>query len=456
MGANKRRKRRGLGFYPWLVIVVLVMTGLIFWSLILFWQYLEAYEASRHEHTIRHFSDNIDHAYWEGRARDEIASRLTEFEGDPDAALGPHLPKIHGVPYALRQKSDESTPEAPVYYVRAGARDIGVVRLAPAGEAGYGFHLWEVGSVEFIGSFVDGFAGSVGVTASQNALVFVNGVRVPDAYRVECVLDYGASYLIPGIFGDAEVSVVEFDGSGPGPYYAENGEFLFHIVEPFSRAFVVTVPEGSAVYVDGEAVGTDKIAESGIVPEIFIGAVGPADVPLTLQRYEFELAGLYSEPAVSAAYAAAPGGLGVPLVPDMPGDGGIVFRLPFSAELEELHAGAAEAFIRSFVRFGANAGNDIDANFADVGGKMLRGSDLLRRTRSAVDTMRWVSNASVHYNSLEIANFRPYGEDYFTCEIRYNITTRTYYETHDVEGNYEVLFARSGGRWLAANMAALG
>ena len=86
---------------------------------------------------------------------------------------------------------------------------------------------------------------------------------------------------------------------------------------------------------------------------------------------------------------------------------------------------------------------------------MLRGSELYRRTQASIEGIIWVSGTTVEYNSLEIDNFRPYGDNYFSCQARYNITNRTYYEAREVEGDYEILFVLSGGKWLAVKMVAL-
>jgi hypothetical protein len=69
--------------------------------------------------------------------------------------------------------------------------------------------------------------------------------------------------------------------------------------------------------------------------------------------------------------------------------------------------------------------------------------------------MEWVGATSVHYNALEIDSFRPYGANYFSCEVYYDITNRTPFGVREFEGRFEILFVLSGGRWLAVNMVAL-
>ena len=445
----KQRRVHRFGFYKVLLVIVLVMIAAICAGTVIFWRYIEAYEASRHEHVIESLRENIDYDFWTGSVESALVSRLTVFEAGGAVPIEPHLSKIRDVQYTFRQKNDESTPESPIYIVRAGARDIGIVRLSPAGNAGFNFNLWEVGSIELLDSFVDALAGNVSVTVSQNARVEVNGLPVTDNFRIESDYDHGATYLIQGIFGDVEVSVFEFDGRASDPYFAENGEFIYPIIIPFTRSFNILVPKGADVFVDGEIVSTENITAFDIVPGIFEGVVETSNVPLTLLRYEFEQGGFYLEPAVTSADK------GVDLLPIISEGGEILFAAHFSAELKAQHEDTVAGFIRAYVNFGTNIGNNVDANYSNVSGRMLRGTELFRRTQSAVDTMRWVSGATIQYNSLEIDNFRQYGDSYFSCEVRYNITNRTNFEVREVEGNFEVLFVLSGGRWLAAKMVVI-
>ena len=445
-----RPKRRRFRFYKILLLVVLVFVAAIGVGAVVFWRYIESYEISRHEHTIQSLRENIDYDFWERSLESALIRLLTEFETDASEPMERHLPKIRDQQYTFRQKTDESTPQNPVYIIRAGPRDIGVVRLSPAGDAGFGFNLWEVGSIEFLDSFAESLAGDVRISASQNARVELNGVPVSEEFRTAGEFEHGAAYLIRGIFGEAEVSVIEFDDSISSPYFAENGEFFFPIVNPFSRSFNIIAPDDANVFIDGEIVAAEHIATDGIIPEIFEGAVDPADAPLKLVRYEITLDGLYHEPAVMAE-----DGSGDELLYNTEEDDVIVFSAPASSELKTQHEATVESFIRAYVGFGANTGNNVSANFANVSSRVLRGSEIHTRTQAAISTMQWTSGVTLQYNSLEIDNFRSHGDEFFTCEIRYNITHRTRAEVSEVEGNFEVLFVLSDGRWLAAKMIVI-
>jgi len=441
------RRRHRFGFYKILLLIFVAFLAAICAGTVYFWRYIEAYESSLPEHVIQSMQENIDYDFWERSLEGAIAPRLTEFERGGAFPSVPYLSEIRDVRFTIRHKSDESTAESQAYVFRAGSRDIGTVRLIPSGDEGYGFTLWEAGDIELLDSFVEGLSRTLSITASQNAQVEVNGVPVSQDYRTDCDVEYGAAYQIDGIFGEVEVSVVEVDGKRSTPYYAENGEYFYPVTIPFARKFSLIVPEGTVVLADGEKVSRDKITNEEIVPSIFIGVVEPEMVPLKLQRYEFELEGLYLEPTVTVVDAQ-----GTELLPVISEDGEISYREEFSLEYKERYMAAVEEFIRAYIQFGANIGNNASGNFANLSGYMLKSSELYRRTQASIEGMIWIHNATVEYNSLEIDCFRPYGDGYFSCEVRYNVTNRTNYEAREVEGNYEILFVLSEGKWLVAKM----
>jgi len=426
--------------------VVFVLLAAISVGTIYFWRYIKAFEDSRLEHTIQFLQDNVDLDFWESQVEDALKMRLTEFERDGPTPMEPYLPKIRDVRYVLRQDGEASTPDAPVYVLRAGARDIGVFRFAQTESLGFGFYLWDVSSVEFLDSFVDSFDSSVSITASQNARVLLNGVAVSLDYLVDCEHEYGASYLIEGMYGEAQVSVYEFDGEKPDPYYAEGGVFLYPITIPPTRRFNIIVPEGAFVLADGEQIPADSITGDRIIPDVFAGVVDPADVPEAFIRYEFELSGLYTEPEIIAVDAS-----GRDLIREFSPDGEVKFTPDFSDDHKELYSGTVEDFFRAYVTFATNIGGRFDSNLASLSNYVLSGSDLLNRLRGTRASMDWVGGNSVTYNMLEIDNFRAYGENYFSCEVDYRITARHNYGSRVEEGSFEILFVHSG-KWVAVNM----
>ena len=451
-------KRSRLGFYKVLILVMVMLIAAIGAGTVYFWKYISAFEDSRLEHVIEDLQTNIDYGYWERNVERAIASRLTEFESGGAVPLQPYLPKIRDVRYDFRQKTDETRPEAPVYIIRAGALDIGIVRFVPTVDIGYGFNKWEVGSIEFLDSFIDSFGRSIRITASENAGVSVNGVPVSSGYLVECDIEYGATYLIDRIFGDVEISVLEFDGRESGLSRVENGWYHYPVTIPFSRVFNIVVPEGCTVFVDGGPIPPDKITDDAIVPEIFVGAIDPSKIPMFMHRYEFQIDGLYLEPVITASDAqgrelllvgsdAAASGLSDCTELHYIGD--------YSSEYKETHSGTVEAFIRAYVNFAANVGGNVNANISRLFDYVLRGSELYSRIQASRSAMEWVASVAVAYNTLAIDDFRPYGDNFFSCEVSYDITNRTHAGERELAGCFEILFESSNGKWLAVNMMAI-
>ena len=222
---QKQHKRSKHRFFKVLLLCVSIMLVFIIAGAVFFWGYLRSFEASRLDNLIQAMQDNIDYSFWENSAIIAMAAHYTEFESGY-APLAPHLSMIRDVQYNFRQKIDGGTDENPVYIVRAGARDIGVVRFVALESVGHGFYIWEVESIEFLDSFIDGFCRSVSITASQNAQVYLNGVLVSQEYRVDCEFEHGATYLINNLFGEIEVSVFEFDGRVSSPVFSDNNEYF--------------------------------------------------------------------------------------------------------------------------------------------------------------------------------------------------------------------------------------
>jgi len=444
------KKRRRIGFYGVSIIIMLVFFIGIGFGAVYLWGYISDYEASRIEHVIDYLQDNTDYSFWEQSVERAIAARLNEFETDGAVPLQPHIDKIRDVRYVYRQKSDETSPEAPVYIVRAGALDIGIVRFVATEEIGHGFSMWEVASIEFLDSFIDTFPRSIAITASINAKVLLNGIEVSEKYLVDCEYEYGATYKINGLYGDASVSVFEFDGAEPDLMHLENGWYFYPITIPFSRQYNFVIPDNGSILVNGEPVTPDKVTDRGIVPDVFIGAIDPDRVPSFLYRYEFSLEGLYTEPEISVLDA-----LGRDLVVQSSNSFETRYIEDFSAQYKDEHTATVDAFIRAYVNFAANVGGNIGGNISNLNRYILRDSELYRRVQASRAAMEWVGGITVIYNELTIDSFRPYGDNFFSCEASYNITNRTSYGNRELIGCFEILFHLSGERWLAVNMVAI-
>ena len=445
-------RRRRYGFLIFILVFIFLILGGITAGAFYLWDYLESFEISRPEHIIEYISDNIDYDFWQESAEEALIPRLTYFETDVSSALEPHLSQIRNVRYSIRLRPDESTDDLLVYTVRAGAADIGIVRFTPKEEAGHGFYIWGVDSMEMLDSFLYPFSRSITITVSQNAQVEVNGILVTGEYLIECEHEYGSTYRINNLYGAVNVSVIEFDGQRPDAIFAQHDEYYFPITIPFDVSYNFIVPYGALVYADGDLISSDHITGSQVISQVFRGVVDQAQVPTNESfRYEFGFKDLYVEPVITVTDAQ-----GKELEASETDDGGIEYKEEYSESLKEAHAGSAEDFMRAYVRFSSNVGGSPEANLNALGNYMLRTSRLFRHLQAAVGTREWNRiSQQVTFHELEAYNFRQHGDNYFTCVIYYNVTQRGHLETIDIEMRYEVLYTLSNGRWLVANIIAI-
>ena len=443
-----QRKPRNRGFMVSLIVFSLLVLSVISAGAFYLWDYLEAFEISRPEHTIEQVKDSIDTEFWRQSAENALAARLTQFESDAKAALEPHLPQILNVSYSMRKNPNESTDNLLIYTIRAGALDIGTMRLVPAGQAGHGLSIWGVDSVRLLDSFLASFSRSITITASEHALVEVNGITVTEEYRIECEYEYGKSYKIDNIYGQVEVSVIEVNGDRLHAISAENDEYLFEIAIPYDIMFNIVVPHSATVFADGDRISTDMITDSQVIPPIFDGVVDSEQVPsIASSRYEFEFTGMFIDPFIRVTNAS-----GVTLE-ETPGDEGeLIFKQVGSEALKEAHEETVDEFIRSYIRFSSNVGGSPSNNFSALSRYVQRNSGFLRRLQETSRTGEWGGAAQITIHELEYYNFVPYGDSYFTAEVYYHLTKQIGEEEIDVEMHYLVLFVQYENRWLAANM----
>ena len=441
-------RRRSYGFLVFLLIFILIALGGITAGAFYLWDYLESYEVSRPEHIIDYISENIDYDFWRNSVESALSKRLTHFETDAALALQPHLPLIMDVRYTIRHRPEESRDDLLVYTVRAGASDIGIIRFKPMEEAGHGFFIWGVDSMELLESFLDHFDRSITITASQNAQVEVNGIVVPEDYLIECEYDHGKTYMIHGLYGETIVKVIEFDGQVPEALFMQHDEYYFPITIPFDVDYNFIVPYGAIVYADGERVSKDNITDTMMSSQVFRRIVTIDQVPeISQNRYEFGFEYLYVEPVVIVTDAQ-----GTELKSNISEDGEIIYKEEYSESLKADFEETAKEFMRRYITFATNYGGNPNANLAAVGNYMLRPSTLYNHQVQMINTRSFPESRRLDIHSMEADNFKQFGDKYFTCEISYSVTQVGAAGTNDFNEHYEVLFVLSGGRWLVVNM----
>jgi hypothetical protein len=434
----KKTKRFEMTFFRKILLSLIILLIFVCIGTFVLYNFLDAYEESRIEHVLHYMEKNVDYDFWMDQVASALLPRTTKFESGGIVPQELYASSIKDVTYNFRLKTDEATDEAPVYLIRAGSKDIGLARFVPTINTGFGFYVWEADSKDFFESFIEDLCRSITITASVNAYVELNGIPVTEEYRIDCDYEYGATYLIESIYGEAFVNVVEYNGEFTEPLFSDGSEFLFPITRPFDREYTITAENSIVVYINDLPILSQNIVDTQM-PSILEGFVELDESPVLFHTYNVKLEELYLEPVIKAVNSQ-----GLIKTPQIAEDGTMLFVEPFCDDLKIQHQADAERFIRSFISYTALGEGGLFG--------MSRSSDLYRRTVFARSSDRSWQPTSFSIKEMEITNFKAYGEDFFSCEISYEATNRTLYEVREVKIKYEVLYKLTGTNWQVISM----
>ena len=131
---RKKSKRFLIGFS----IYMLLLFSLILVGLALLWRVMDAFERSRPNHRMEAYLAETDSDYWRNILLDKGVGR--NFVGTLDLEDA-----------SFYKKMDMYTDAVPTYGIRFGKEEMLTVSLEKGEDLSYGYHLWEIGSVDLIG-----------------------------------------------------------------------------------------------------------------------------------------------------------------------------------------------------------------------------------------------------------------------------------------------------------------
>ena len=206
-----------------MLIYGLVMLLLIGGALVVFWNFIAAFEASRPEGTISAYTDSVTVSdIMEGS--EEFLRRIdTDIQGFDECARHIGAFVEQGITYA--KKSSECTDDRMVYAIRGGNQTIGFVTMHAVRFDGFGFGYWEVTDARFDFDFLMGEKQRI--TVPSDYQVLANGVVLNGDYVVEDHIPYTslegfygayelpemATYEADSVLGDLELTVLDTQGN---------------------------------------------------------------------------------------------------------------------------------------------------------------------------------------------------------------------------------------------------
>lgn len=452
-----KRKRRLSKFSRFLLIYSAVFLAFIAVGLLFFWKYIEAYEISRPENAMEEIVLSLDNV----SATDTLktAFSVSEFENKDKVFEEISGKYLQGQEYTFRKMPGEYTDDTPTYIFRSGTTDLLKIDLAPkSGEdAGFGFRLWEVSAV----SLLEGNTRTVTIQVPPDTAVSVNGIAVADSYITDDHVEYEdltdqekrfnvdvdayrVLYTIGGVYDEATVTATDTHGT---ELIAENVDGSNHVYDATRYSAKVTGPSDAVITLNGVELSKADAVDTLFPSELFSGLEKYASEVPDLVTYQVE--GLFTEPKIEAKDAS-----GMELTSNESTDGGIVVGFSKSDEIKKLQTQLVTDFIKAYVSFSTNEGENATSNFSRLSKYLLTNTETYKRTKNAIEGMSWVTGGAIEYSELTVADFLSCGENCFVCRASLEITVTADGNVRNTDSVYTLLFVRSGGKWLVGNMIA--
>lgn len=450
---GSERKRRLSRFSRFLLIYAAVFLVIIAIGLTFFWKYIAAYEISRPENAMNDLtllmSDN------NGTENLEKYFEVSEFE-DKDAVIDKiYSTHLQGQTYTYRKMPGEYSDDSPVYILRSGTTDLFKVNLQQNGDnaAGYGFQLWEVSAI----ALLKDNAKTITIEAPQSAAVSINGKVVSKDYITEDQVEYEnlskfendlkdsvyrVLYSIDGIYDEVSVSAVDEQGSELTAETAEGNKFVYGS----NRLSVkVTAPADAVISINGIELIEEDITGALVPPELLKGLEKYSNSAPAFVIYEVE--GLLKTPEIVAKDAS---GQELESIEGL--DGAVIFGLPDNENLIKEHTQLVTDFIKTYVSFSTNEGDNASGNFSRLSKRLLPNTETYKRIKNSIEGMSWVTDGAIEYRKLAIDDIIPCGNDCFVCRVSLGITVTVDGNVRNTDSIYTLVFVRSGGVWLVGNM----
>lgn len=212
---EKSRFGTGLVIY---ILIFLILTAV---GLIIFYDWLDAFEKTRPTHAVKAYEESL-HEY--GLTEETLASltgvdRKLQSDKDIRAYTKDLLSQA-----ALFRSLEKSSSDRQVYTVRSEGANIGTVAFCPTGEKKFNFHAFVPSEEEYDFS---AWAETVSVNVPENYTVSVNGVPLDDSYCTESGIRYKTlqdyyddysglptmvTYTTGNVLGKPEVTVTDRSG----------------------------------------------------------------------------------------------------------------------------------------------------------------------------------------------------------------------------------------------------
>lgn len=386
-----------LGIYA---LILLVAIGI---GLNVFWNYLEAYEASLPDTAMAAYMEIRGDDFWKAEAQRVVSEGFNEF-ADHNATIADYGIDPEGT-VIWSGKGEGSNRQ---YEIRIGAVKICTVKVVPGEEVGFGLSNWVITGE----TFDFGTDTEVTVAVPTGAVPTINGVPVGTEYKtgegtlsVELNHEFdmvpaSEIYVIGGLRGPVELKAA--DAQGAELEAVQIGEKEFHFVPRAVSLFRFVAPTDAVVSVNGVDIAAQYAEEAA--PELAPGRLGI-----------YEASELYHEPEISVVW----NGKTLDAVELSTG----TFYIPGGgAQLEGELAEFADGFTHAYVDFMANKNRTASYNFSVLAPYLIRGSDLYASMNETRENIVWAKTSGLTYHETSAFDHIELGDGSHLCYVSYDVS----------------------------------
>ena len=433
-------KKVGL-FFLCLALFLLAVAGGAAW---LFLSPRGVLRADTPEKVMQAYVSGHDAASLRQQYLDMFSPAVTEFEDAGTVGALLYDAAVTGDAVTFRPESESERSAA--YILSVGETDLFRVDVALVD------NQWQVTGLKPLDA-ISGRTHGVTVLLPEDAALTVNGVtvdgkyiaetgiRYPDMTELEMSFDAWPTRVRYEVDGLYLLPQVEASRTGGLVLLSEDGtSWEYTVPDAAGYSFAVSVPQGSAVTVNGARLTDAQLAGSSTLSTRL--SLPEAVKPLLPSVSYYAAGGLYTRPEIAVT---APDGS----VLTGTEEGELVsYSLPEDPGLYERHHERVESFLRDLIDYGA--GHSWSGKPAAY---VAEGSEVKPYITCASGSLKWTVNVTLTFQDVSSSDYIALGDGAFLCRGHADFTTKTYYQTKEISMDYDMLWIDQDGTWMIWDMA---
>lgn len=395
-----------------LFIYILILLILAVSACAVLWYYLDAFEKSLSVNYAKAYVAQQDQDYFKSGVESILEKkRVFVKEGLTLEDLGLNFEV--NADLQVREKSKDA--ENAITEVLANGKKIAEIALKKGGPLGFGFHSWEPTTIEFFPGEDKNFV----ITVPKGYEVYINDERLDERFEIDGTVNYPIEfnvafdkfpesyiYNVEKLYGPLEFTATSDTGADAEVKVIGGNIYVI----PFAdKSFEFIAASDAVVMINGEP------AEVEPTPLDFATINLPAGLlKQTYMVYKGE--GLYSKPEIHVTNKDGEALEGLVKL-----GGKTIYALGKTEGIPEERSTKAIEFCEKYLAYGANKGNNPDANFWALSPHLVAGTGIYDKLEKTKISLKWVECTAFELERCELKEYAEISDEMFYCNVEYKL-----------------------------------